>query len=285
MRFVQSSRSSRVLAVSRVLVIWSALLSFGVSVPARADTPPAAPPPRGADPPTGGGVFSSGSSSVLADAARVPVILLDRAVVRFSAPETGGTRSPHFIFERELAFEARLEALADATYQPDADHPYGRHHLQAALERHVAETLLASLRIDPEPAPERIEAQIRAARVLLAEQVGGALALQSASREEGIGDLELRNLLRRRARASLYLDAMVAPMLEPSDAELRKVHRLGQTPFRGSSYRQIEAKLRRWYIAARLGAAALTFYQNARARLVIEFLPRMRTETGLTTSR
>ncbi len=230
-------------------------------------------------------MFTSGTSSVVADAPRVPVILLDRVAVRFSAPETGGPLSPHFIFERELAFEARLEALADSTYVPEPERPYGRHHLQAALERHIAETLLASLRIDPEPQPERVEAQIRAARVLLAEQVGGALALQVAARAEGIGDLELRNLLRRRARASLYLDAMVAPMLEPSDAELRKVHRFAQTPFRGSPYRQIETKLRRWYIATRLGAAALTFYQNARARLVIEFLPRARPDTELTTSR
>ncbi len=214
------------------------------------------------------------------NAPEAPVVALDRVVVRFSAPETGGALSPHFVFERELAFEARLEALADSSYVPDEDRPYGRHHLQAALERHVAETLLASLRITPEPAPERVEAQIRAARVLLAEQVGGALALQSAARAEGIGDLELRSLLRRRARASLYLDAMVAPMLEPSDAELRKIHRVGQTPFRGSPYRQVEAKLRRWYIATRLGEAALTFYQNARARLVIEYLPRTRAGSG-----
>jgi hypothetical protein len=220
------------------------------------------------------GAFQSETSTVVADAALVPVIYLDRAVVRFSAPETGGTLSPHFIFERELAFEARLEALADRTYVPDADRPYGRHHLQAALERHIAETLLASLRIDPEPAAERIDMQIRAARVLLTEQVGGALALQDAARQEGIGDLELRKLLRRRARASLYLDQMVAPMLEPSEAELRKLHRTAQTPFRGQPYREISPRLRRWYIGTRLGAAALAYYQNARARLSLEFLPR-----------
>ncbi len=40
-------------------------------------------------------------------------VLVDRAVVRFEAPETGGARRPRFVFERELAFEARLEALSD----------------------------------------------------------------------------------------------------------------------------------------------------------------------------
>ena len=38
-------------------------------------------------------------------------VLVDRAVVRFEAPETGGARHPRFVFERELSFEARLEAL------------------------------------------------------------------------------------------------------------------------------------------------------------------------------
>lgn len=199
---------------------------------------------------------------------------LDRVVVRFSVPETGGALSPHFLFERELAFEARLEALIDSTFQPSEEVPYRRHHLQAALERHIAETLLASLRIQPAPSREELDGQIRAARVLLTEQVGGAIALQEAARAEGLGNLELRGLLRRKARASLYLDRMVAPMLEPSEAELRRVHRSGKSPFRGQSYRAVAPKLRRWYVARRLGEAALAYYQNARARLTIEYLPR-----------
>jgi hypothetical protein len=194
--------------------------------------------------------------------------------VRFSVPETGGTLSPHYLFERELAFEARLEALADETFRPTEEVPYRRHHLQAALERHIAETLLASLNIAPAPSADRVDAQIRAARVLLTEQVGGALALQAAARSEGLGDLEVRGLLRRKAKASLYLHEMVAPMLEPSEAELRRVHRAGKTPFRGQPYRAIAPKLRRWYVAQRLGEAALAYYQNARARLTIEYLPR-----------
>lgn len=201
-------------------------------------------------------------------------VVLDRVAVRFSVPETGGTLSPHYLFERELAFEARLEALADETFRPTEEVPYRRHHLQAALERHIAETLLASLNIAPAPSADRVDAQIRAARVLLTEQVGGALALQAAARSEGLGDLEVRGLLRRKAKASLYLHEMVAPMLEPSEAELRRVHRAGKTPFRGQPYRAIAPKLRRWYVAQRLGEAALAYYQNARARLTIEYLPR-----------
>lgn len=224
----------------------------------------------------------TGSASIAEDGAPSGErsAFLDRVVVRFSVPETGGALSPHFVFERQLAFEARLEALMDATFQPSEEVPYRRHHLQAALERHIAETLLASLRIQPAPSREELDAQIRAARVLLTELVGGALALQRAAQAEGLGSLEIRGLLRRKARASLYLDRMVAPMLEPSEAELRRVHRSGKTPFRGQSYRAVAPKLRRWYVAQRLGEAALAYYQNARARLTIEYLPRAYDTSG-----
>src|SRR5439155_2463228 len=53
---------------------------------------------------------------------------IDRAVARFDAPETGGALRPQFVFERELAFEARLEALADAD-RAQGGAPY--------LDRHV----------------------------------------------------------------------------------------------------------------------------------------------------
>src|SRR5262245_17275701 len=76
--------------------------------------------------------------------------LLDRVVVRWYAPETGGIARPQYVFERELAFEARLEAFTDP--DPDAD-PAGfrERHVRAALDRHIAETLLASLAIVPAP--------------------------------------------------------------------------------------------------------------------------------------
>src|SRR5688500_7932602 len=51
-------------------------------------------------------------------------VLLDRAVVRYTAPETGGNRSPRFIYERVLAFQARLEALADPDRAADDAVPY-----------------------------------------------------------------------------------------------------------------------------------------------------------------
>jgi transposase-like protein len=190
--------------------------------------------------------------------------------VRFIAPETGGAQSPRFIFERTLSFEARLEALAD----PDQDSgvPYRERHVRAALERHVAETLLASLHIEPEPTADDLDRQTRSARLMLLTRVGGPAALAAAARAEGIGDRELLGVIRRQARASLYLDRMVMPMLTPSDAELRAVQRAAPPELRARPFGEVLADLRRWYVSRRLAAALNAFYQNVRARLVLTIL-------------
>jgi hypothetical protein len=200
---------------------------------------------------------------LVAPAAAVPV---DRAVARFHAPDTGGPASPHFVFERVLAFEARLEALGDAQRGADPA-PYRDRHVTSALERHVAETLIAGLRIDPEPSDAELAHQIENVRTSLVERVGGEPALERAARAEGMGVRDVLEILQRGARASLYLDRMVAPMLDPSDAELEALHRARRTPFRDMPFAQIRPGLRRWYVAQRLSAAVQSFYQNARGRL------------------
>ena len=197
-------------------------------------------------------------------------LLVDRTVVRFSAPELGGARSPRFISARALALEARLEALADPDRTPGV--PYRERHLSAALERHVAETLLANLRIEPEPTADDLRTQTDAARRLAEERAGGSDALSVAARAEGIGQRELVELFQRQARASLYLDRMVAPMLSPSDAELRVLFRNERTPFRDAPFETVLPGLRRWYVSTRLQAALAAYYQNARSRLHVVFL-------------
>lgn len=197
---------------------------------------------------------------------------VDRAVVRFTAPETGGIEAPRFIFERELAFEARLEALADPTFAASLEAPYLDRHVRAALERHMAEVLLESLEIAPEPTPAELDLRRRAAALGLAQQVGGHGALDAAAQAEGIGALEIGRLLQRRARASLYLDRMVATMLTPSDTELRIVHRTTRTPFSAQPYEEVAQPLQRWYVAQRLNAAVRAFYEGARSRLVVNAL-------------
>jgi hypothetical protein len=200
---------------------------------------------------------------------RAQPVFLDRVVVRWYAPETGGVRRPQFIFERELAFAARLESLADPDAEPG---PYSARHVRGALERHIAEALLASLPIAPAPSPAEIARRAEAARATLEQRTGGRPRLIAAAAAEGIGSDELDTLLRRQARASLYLDRMVTPMLEPSDFELRAVLRTGVTPFKDRPYQEVATLLQRWYVGQRLAQAVEGYYQNARSRVTVNLV-------------
>jgi hypothetical protein len=199
--------------------------------------------------------------------------LVDRAVVRFVASETGGLRSPQFILARMLAFEARLEALSEAHRTlSDRRRPYLEHHVRAAMERHIAETLLASLAIDPEPSPRELDRQAVAAERMLVQRVGGASALEGAAGAEGIDRREVYEMLRRRARASLYLDRMVAPMLVPSTAELKRVQLVAPEPLRSRPFMESRLAVERWYVARQLAAAVTSYYQSARSRVRVTLL-------------
>lgn len=198
--------------------------------------------------------------------------VVDRVVVRFTAPETGGVLSPRFILERELAFEARLEALADDAFLPTADLPYLDVHVRSALERHIAETILETLEVTPQPTQEDIQRRVNGAQSALAQRVGSLEALEAAARAEGLGQSEVFRILQRQARASLYLDRMVAPMLRPSEAELRALHQSGRTPFTRHPFDEIAVPLRRWYVSRRLTAALQDYYEGARSRLSVAII-------------
>ncbi|MDF3068364.1 MAG: hypothetical protein K0R38_3965 [Polyangiaceae bacterium] len=206
----------------------------------------------------------------LAASARAEPLVVDRAVVRFYAPETGGVERPRFVYERRLAFEARLQAMADQDRSPDA--PYRDRHVSAALERHISEVLLSSLRIEPEPPEAVVARQVELARKLLVDRVGGEDALLTAQRAESISNAELSGILRRQARASLYLDRMVAPMLRPSDAELEAIQRSAPVGLQNEPFARVRPLLLRWYVSKRLGAAMSSFYQEARSRVTITLL-------------
>ena len=146
----------------------------------------------------------------------------------------------------------------------------------AALERHMAETLLESLEITPEPTLPELQVRMRSVRLALMEQVGGDAALTQLLASEGLDPAELGPLLARRARATLYLDRMVATMLTPSDTELRLIHRTTRTPFSAQAYEAVAPLLARWYIGQRLNSAVRAFYEGARSRITVSLaqLPR-----------
>lgn len=261
--FQRRSRVSRALIVGVwLLAAAEAAAQEPVPAPATESLPAPAtepvPPPQALIRPAGSAPPAEG-------------VLVDRVVVRFTAPETGGVNNPRFIFERELAFEARIDALGDTSFTPSPELPYLDRHVRGALERHMAETLLESLEITPEPGAAELEQRVRSARLGLREQLGGEDALARASQAEGIDGAEIQRLLARRARASLYLDRMVATMLTPSDTELRIVHRTTRTPFSGQPYEAVAPLLQRWYVGQRLSAAVRAFYEGARSRIKLTF--------------
>ena len=212
------------------------------------------------------------SSCILPGSVCAEPVLVDRAVVRFEAPETGGARRPRFVFERELSFEARLEALADPDRGTLGELPYRDRHVTGALDRHIAETILGALRIEPEPTPAELANQSQLARRMLSDRAGGEEALDAAREAEGLSEREFGRLLLQKARASLYLDRMVTPMLEPGEFELRRAHRSGKTPFSDMPFDQARPLVERWFVGHALRTAAANFYQSARSRLKIEFL-------------
>jgi hypothetical protein len=114
--------------------------------------------------------------------------------------------------------------------------------------------------------------QVELARKLLIDRVGGEDALLEAQHAEGISAAELSNILRRQARASLYLDRMVAPMLRPSDAELEAIQRSAPAALQNEAFMRVRPLLLRWYVSRRLGSAMSSFFQEARSRVTITFL-------------
>jgi hypothetical protein len=211
-------------------------------------------------------------AALLAFPARADEMFVDRAVVSFVAPETGGLAHPQFVFERELAFEARLEALSDPDRGGLDDAPYRERHVTAALDRHVAETVLATLRIEPEPTPAELANGTELARRMISDRAGGEDALDVARRAEGISEHELLRLLEKKARSSLYLDRMVTPMLRPSDAELRSIHKATANPFQSLPFDAARPALLRWYVSRRLSSALVAFFENARSRIDVTVL-------------
>ncbi len=195
---------------------------------------------------------------------------VDRAAVRFVAPDTGGVLAPQFVFERVLAFEARLLALSEGAqgYRP--------RHVRAALERHVAETLLAARTIKPLLAEADLAQRAADAQSALIDRVGGPSVYAAALRAEGLEPSEARRLLRRRARASLHLDRMDSQLLRPDESELRVLHRTGRTPFSDRAFEVARGPLERWLVSRRVDAALDDFFRRARGRVSVHWLPRPR---------
>jgi hypothetical protein len=201
--------------------------------------------------------------------------IVDRAVVRFVSPETGGSERPRFIGERMLALEARFEMMAE---QPDGSgEGYGERQVRVALDRDIGEEMLTALaeklisgstvgRRPTDAELTRLQEQLSEA---LFERLGGRARVEAAAAAEQIDVSELTALWRRQALAAFYVDRAVTPVLDPSDEQLREVFRTSAHPYRGKPFADVREELRRWFIAERLRVAENAFMQGARARLRI----------------
>jgi hypothetical protein len=216
--------------------------------------------------------MAAGGARAEAPASRAVV---DRAVVRFYTPETGGAARPRFVDQRVLAFEARLESMAE---RPDGvGDGYQERHVRAALEHHVGEEMLSSLarKLMAGSPPNRRPSDEELARIgsglstALFERLGGKERVEQAAAAEELDPPELDAILRRQALAAWYLDRAVSPILEPSDEQLREVYRTSQHPYRGRPFDEVRGDLARWFVVERVRVAETAFYQGARTRVVI----------------
>jgi hypothetical protein len=216
-------------------------------------------------------VLAIALGSSVALAAPGPRATVDRVAVRYYAPETGGSSHPRFVSERMLAFETRIEALAE---QAPPQSQYEDRFVRAALDRHVAEDMLSALAVQSGESPVGLPGLVSEERLGLNERVGGADALSVAMREEGIDEAEVDALVRRRVRAAWYVDRTLTPLLRPSDEQLREVFRTSAHPFKNQPFDKVRAALERWFVEERLRVAETTFLQAARARVRIVVVPR-----------
>ncbi len=199
-----------------------------------------------------------------------PHALVDGVVVRYYAPETGGSLRPRFVTTRTLAFEARLEALGEEPGR--AGLGYQERHVRLALEHHIAEELLASLAIQGGSEPTDLPHMTADARAALLQRVGGEAALLAAAQAEGVDSVEVDAMLRRQARAAFYVDRNVSPILRPSEEQLREVYRTTAHPFKSRKFEEARDDLLRWFVAERLRVAEAAFLQTARSRVKIVVL-------------
>jgi len=194
---------------------------------------------------------------------------VDRIAVRYSVPETGGATKPRFVTERELRFWARIEATIDEGSAP-ADF-YVR-YARTALDRFIAEDMLASLLIERGAEPPDLPKAAEGAREELETRLPAASRLTDLMKLDGISETELMAFMRRRVRATTYVDRVISPILKPGEDEIFQGFRTMPSPFRALAYEDARSRFLRFYVHERFRSLSLDFVKGARARLMLTIL-------------
>jgi hypothetical protein len=190
-------------------------------------------------------------------------VALDGTAVRYYAPEIGGASRPRFFTQRVLAFQATIEAkIEDPANVGTQDR-----HVRAAMDRLVVEGILAALPLDHPPDARDLATLVALLRAGVAERIGGENVLDAAGAAEGLAPAEIDAIYTQRARAALYADRSLSPLLYPSEEKLREVFRTAPHPFRGQRFEEVRARLGAWFVEERLRAVEGAFLQSARSRI------------------
>ncbi len=193
-------------------------------------------------------------------------VTADRVAARYYAPETGGASRPRFLTQRTLAFEARLISLGQ-----EGDLAYQDRHVRTAIDLHIGRDLLAELPLEHEPDMPTLTRISAALRQALIDRIGEE-GLAQAAAAEGIGAAEIDEFFRRDARAAIYVDRAITPLLYPSENQLRDVFRTTANPYRDRVFGDVREGLSRWLVAERVRAAEQSYLQTARSRVVLTYL-------------
>lgn len=207
-----------------------------------------------------------GAPSARAQDPVVPIVA-DEIVARFHSPETGGASRPRYVTARALAYEARLSALEQSPDDPSA--AYDDRNVKSALDQIVAEEMLAKLPLEREPDVPALDKVAATLRQATEERIGGPTAFDRASATEGLLPAEVQTILRRRARAALYVDRVIGSVLNPSEEQVRQIYRTTAHPYRAKRFDDCRDELTRWIVLERLRAAESAFLQTARSRVTL----------------
>ncbi|CAN5549100.1 hypothetical protein BH09MYX1_BH09MYX1_64530 [soil metagenome] len=131
--------------------------------------------------------------------------------------------------------------------------------------------MLAKLPLEREPDVPALDKVAELLRQATRERVGGATAFDRASAIEGLAPDEVQAVMRRRARAAMYVDRVIGSVLAPSEEQIREVYRTTAHPYRAKRFDDCREELTRWIVLERVRAAESTFLQGARSRVTVVY--------------
>jgi hypothetical protein len=203
------------------------------------------------------------------------VTLVDRVAVRYTTPETGGVSRVRVLTERELVFLGHIEAVLEGVEDPSSERT-----VRAAAERAMADDMLSALLVRRGTEPMDLERTAKELREELCLRLSGCAELSNWLRAAGLSESELREMLLVKGRALFYVHRFVAPVMRPTEEELREAFRTTPSPFREGRFEDIRAQFARFLVFERMRLAEVEFFQAARNRVRVAYTVPVTTTRG-----